>query len=268
MDSGLNQDELRKLQLTALDILLEVKRICDKHDIKYSLAYGTLLGAVRHQGYIPWDDDTDVIMSRSEYNRFISICESELNTRYYLYSVHEFENRVRVCDKFTHCIEKGFRGEIVECDLWVDVYVYDNVNNISFDKFITVYIINTIICAYYLKSGVYDASSVFGHLLKFISLFIPFKVLRILLKNMSEIGVKQDTDFAVNRLLYAWGDNKFAYPLRQMSSFVIMKFEGYDFSCIADYDAHLRHIYGDYMVPMVTHTHVMRVIYDSNLPNR
>lgn len=64
---------LRKLQLTQLEILKIFDRFCREHDLKYSLYAGSLLGAVRHQGFIPWDDDLDVCMSRADYDRFIKL---------------------------------------------------------------------------------------------------------------------------------------------------------------------------------------------------
>ena len=80
----LDKEQLRELQLIELEMLIEVDRICKKCNIKYAIAGGTLLGAVRHQGFIPWDDDADVGMLREEYEKFRMACETELDhTRFY-----------------------------------------------------------------------------------------------------------------------------------------------------------------------------------------
>ena len=76
--------ELRDLQFYMLDILMELDRICKKHDIQYFLAYGSCLGAVRHKGFIPWDDDIDIHMKADDYLKFIEVCKTELDEKYYL----------------------------------------------------------------------------------------------------------------------------------------------------------------------------------------
>lgn len=68
---------LRKLQLTQLEILRVFDRFCREHDLKYSLYAGSLLGAVRHRGFIPWDDDLDVCMPRADYDRFAALWTKE-----------------------------------------------------------------------------------------------------------------------------------------------------------------------------------------------
>ena len=65
-----NIKELKKIQC---DILFNVDNFCNEHQIKYSIACGTLLGAIRHKGYIPWDDDIDIYLLREDYDKFISL---------------------------------------------------------------------------------------------------------------------------------------------------------------------------------------------------
>lgn len=74
----------RRHQLVLLEMLKEFDRICRRHDIPYMLFAGTALGAQRHGGFIPWDDDLDVIMLRPAYQRFLEVAESELDGAYYL----------------------------------------------------------------------------------------------------------------------------------------------------------------------------------------
>ena len=69
---------LRRQQMRMLEILLEVDKICKKHDIRYWLSSGTLIGAMRHNGFIPWDDDLDIEMMRADYLRLMKVLPSEL----------------------------------------------------------------------------------------------------------------------------------------------------------------------------------------------
>ena len=80
----LNNEQLRQLQMIELEMLLEVDRICKKCGIKYTIIAGTLLGSIRHKGFIPWDDDADIGMLREEYEKFRQACKTELDkTRFY-----------------------------------------------------------------------------------------------------------------------------------------------------------------------------------------
>lgn len=88
----LDEGTLKKLQTVELELLLEFDRICRKHNIKYSITGGTLLGAVRHGGFIPWDDDADVSMLREEYEKFVAICDIELDkNRFYFQDIDRTE---------------------------------------------------------------------------------------------------------------------------------------------------------------------------------
>ena len=75
---------LRKLQLTELKILTEFDRLCRKHNLRYYIVGGTLIGAVRHGGFIPWDDDIDVSMPREDFKKLLKIAESEFTSGYFL----------------------------------------------------------------------------------------------------------------------------------------------------------------------------------------
>ena len=77
MKTNLSDKELRNLQAVPLEMLLEIDRICTKNGISYSLFMGTMLGAVRHAGFIPWDD-LDVTMLRPEYEKFREACKRDL----------------------------------------------------------------------------------------------------------------------------------------------------------------------------------------------
>ena len=78
------QTDLRRLQLTQLEILKIIDGICKEHGINYSLYAGSLLGAVRHQAFIPWDDDLDICMTRPNYSRFLQVWEQEAPAGYIL----------------------------------------------------------------------------------------------------------------------------------------------------------------------------------------
>ena len=80
----LTDEELRQVREIQMDLIREVKRICNKCGIHYNMVGGTMLGAIRHKGYIPWDDDADIGFLRAEYEKFRKACKTELNhDKYY-----------------------------------------------------------------------------------------------------------------------------------------------------------------------------------------
>lgn len=85
-------EEVRELQLIEMDILKEVDRVCRENNITYYLGEGTLLGAIRHQGFIPWDDDVDILMPREDLNRFMQICDEKLKDNYQFQYFHNVKS--------------------------------------------------------------------------------------------------------------------------------------------------------------------------------
>lgn len=82
--SYLSSESLRKGQLKEVELAIEVDRICRKHNLQYWLDYGTLLGAVRHKGFIPWDDDMDLSMPTADFKKFLEIAPQEINPQFFV----------------------------------------------------------------------------------------------------------------------------------------------------------------------------------------
>lgn len=121
---------LRQLQLALLDILIEVDAFCRKNNITYSLTYGTLLGAVRHKGFIPWDDDLDIMMPRKDFERFLELYPKEGARFTQLYNVDTPDAKCILCyakvqDTTSVCIEQK-RKFALKSGITIDIFPVDN----------------------------------------------------------------------------------------------------------------------------------------------
>ena len=132
-----NDNNLRKLQLTELDILKSVVEICEKENIRYYLLGGTFLGAVRHKGFIPWDDDIDIGMPRPDYDRFFDK-GSKMLTEKYIYKNYWKGNERTIC--FSRVEDKSImiidRSGIKEKNrfAWIDIFPLDGMPNSAFAR--------------------------------------------------------------------------------------------------------------------------------------
>lgn len=122
---------LAEYKQTALQILIKIDEICREHNIQYMLGYGTLLGAVRHKGFIPWDDDIDIVMLRDEYNRLMNIIESDKD-RFGLnfISIENYPDTIypygKICDTSTVLYESGYQ-HVEGLGAFVDVFPWDHI---------------------------------------------------------------------------------------------------------------------------------------------
>ena len=182
-------EDLRKAQLLMLEVLKEIHRICEENDINYFLCYGTLLGAVRHKGFIPWDDDCDIGMIREDYEKFLVVAKEKLGSKFVLETEEldvgyglEFS---KVMLKDTIWIEKNVvnNKKRVYNGIFVDVFPFDKLPN-GKNKEKMQYTVNNIsqllILAKLNYTVVTDSpkKKFFFCLLKIIANCIPIKILR------------------------------------------------------------------------------------------
>lgn len=134
-----NKEKLKAAQEASLKILLETDRICRKHGISYMLDAGTLIGAVRHQGFIPWDDDVDIAMTRENFSRFKAVVaeSGELDESMQLVlpdeyrggkAFYDFTPRIIYLNSQRHASSgetEYYEGKLNH--LWVDIFILDNI---------------------------------------------------------------------------------------------------------------------------------------------
>lgn len=124
-----NYEELRKIQLVQIEILKYIDEYCTKNDLRYSIAYGTILGAVRHGGFIPWDDDLDICMPREDYEKFIELWED--TDKYILqnhYTNPNFtQSFTKIRKKNTAFVQKTDIGLDYHKGIFVDIFPFDKV---------------------------------------------------------------------------------------------------------------------------------------------
>lgn len=130
-------EDLRRIQLLELDILKEIDRIARKNNIRYTLSGGSLLGAVRHKGIIPWDDDIDVAMLREDYDRFFEACKRDLNHDKYFAQTMDTDPTYqiafgRVLLKHTVFQRSGQEHVKVNNGFFVEIFPRDDISDCLF----------------------------------------------------------------------------------------------------------------------------------------
>lgn len=122
---------LRKLQLTQLEMLKAVDKFCAEHGLKYSLYGGTLLGAVRHKGFIPWDDDLDICMPREDYDKFIDLWQHDAPTGYVLQNKEntpEFtQSFTKIRKDHTTFLQPGDEQVSYHTGIFIDIFPFDRI---------------------------------------------------------------------------------------------------------------------------------------------
>lgn len=235
----------------ALDILIYFDEFCKKNDIKYSLGEGTLIGAVRHKGYIPWDDDIDLLMTSDQLDKFLSLYKGgiyELKTRK---KGTKWWNIVsRLCDPKTEVFFPGEKES--EHGIWIALTpIYHKPDDENEWKRINRWR-NYYLHLCRLKDSYWTpASGIPKNLIKALMRLVLKPVSIYYLRTRAQKLMTKYDDVPTKNVVkprieyYRWR----TYPAYIFDGYTELEFEGYKFPVLAKYDEYLTITYGDYMTP-------------------
>lgn len=270
----LTQEELRKAQLLMLKILKEIHRVCEENKINYFLCYGTLLGAVRHHGFIPWDDDCDIGMLREDYEKFLIIAKEQLSSEFILqtedldegygfeFSKIMLKNTLWVEKNVVNNIKRKYKG------IFVDIFPFDKIPSNKFilcifsmlDKVSQLFILTKL--NYTLELKTFN-KRIFFLISRFISIFFPIKLLRKIRKYTR----KKFNAIKSNKYLNFDEYPKSIVNLDDIFELKSLPFENCFFYVPKKYDEILSNVYGNYMQLPSEDNRVSHSIIKFNLEN-
>lgn len=240
-----------------LEMLQELDRVCEKYGLKYYADSGTLIGAVRHKGYIPWDDDIDLVMFRKDYQKLLSIADKEFKYPYFLQSVYSDEKYVRGIAKLrnskTTAIDKVDLGKTFNHGIFIDIFPLDSVPDN--DLILKLWCRKIKAIRQLLRNWAYfETTQKRG--------FVESIVRKILKKMVDQIGYRnvykylEKTCNAYNKkktkrvsyVVYSFGKMKHIWKKSWYRKSHKVPFEFMEIPVPDGYDQRLRVEYGDYMV--------------------
>ncbi len=248
----LNKEELEKLHSNLLLLLKEFDRICRKHNIKYYLSDGTLLGAVRHKGFVPWDDDIDVQMSRSEYERFCEVCKEELDKSKFFFQNQETDKHYnwvygKLRLKNTTYMRVGQEHLKQDSGIFMDIFPLDNISDNKFTQYYFEVMCKMCRKIFWAPVGCVVKEHFYSRLFFKLLCFIPRKLTIRVFEFFAKFYQNKETDlFAYYNLDYLRNERQVLKKEWYKKS-ITMEFEGYEFFVPEAYDEILTATYGDYM---------------------
>lgn len=243
---------LRKLQLTEVKILKEIDRICKENNIRYYLGEGTLLGAIRHQGFIPWDDDMDILMLRKDYEKFLKIAPKQINKNYEIQHSTTIENYWSPFIKVRYLGKSSYKQQHIahlsnHNGPLVDIFPLDSVpKKDSMKQHIQAIKIKMYrgMLSYKLKTR--HPKKLKGYIIKFLSYFISIKKIHKNLDKTFKLYNAKENKYIVNLASY-YSYKRQTVPKKWYSKPRIVKFESLKVPIPKEAEKLLTSIYGDYM---------------------
>jgi lipopolysaccharide cholinephosphotransferase len=244
--------DLKQVQDYVYSIFVEFDRVCKKYDLKYSMEGGTLLGAVKFQDFVPWDDDIDVIMVREDYEKFLKVAPNELGNSFFLQSFNNIKsfplNYAKLCLKNTKICdyEYSFLKEMNH-GLFMDIFPVDNVKLKCLRRHCSKVGVLTGARVVKLKKNI--KVKWYKRLVYKILSLLPMKLLIKLINRNCTIYNKKDTGY----IYEVCNANKKFAPLPSSMYFehTLLKFRDKEFMALKDYDIFLKSRFGtNYMTDM------------------
>ncbi len=247
----LTDEQLRRLQLTELELLREVDRICRKCNIHYNIIAGTLLGAVRHGGFIPWDDDADVALLRPEYEKFRRACKTQLDTSRFYFQDHRNTPGYRwgygkLRRKNTLFLREHQEHMPYRQGVFIDIFPLDYVPDPYYRR-----CLHNFECFLYRKffwsevGKVADKSFPMRWLYGIMST-VPEKLLKRSFNRFIKHSDRKRTGW-VRILTFPTPNKAYGYRVEWYENSAQIDFEGVSFAGIRDYNAYLSFKFGKYM---------------------
>lgn len=239
--------DIRALQMRVLGILLALDKVCSEHGLHYCICFGSMIGAVRHKGFIPWDDDLDVAMPRPDYEQLIAHASEWLPKPYEFVCAENDPDYPlpfgKIQDASTTLIERPHLYYLGGC--YIDVFPIDGFSdNKLVRRWQSAKYAFYCRCLYLVHRDPYRH----GH---GPSSWLPLAVRKIftmagLQKRIRKILTKNDYDTASLTSSYTSGFKKI-FPKRVYGEYAPFEFEGHKVQGMANYDEYLTRVYGDYM---------------------
>ncbi len=234
--------KLKEMQEAAFQILKETIKVFEKHNLRYIMYYGSLLGTVRHNGFIPWDDDLDIAMPRADFEKFREIAKTELPPELFFQDYTSDEEYPAVVAKVrnsnTTLIERGYRNlKKMNQGIFIDIFVADYYE----PGFVNSCLIklNRALGGILLSQKVCDINPVRKGISKVFPRNFLFKQIENISKKLDRKGVKK----------HCLIDNVKTFDIDIFDDVIKWKYEGLDVNIPREYDKVLTSLYGDYMTP-------------------